>query len=182
MSESTLVTKIVPDAELVFDAAQIATAIDKLADGLNEHYRNQKISILCVMQGGLVFTGHLLTRLEFEVEIDYLHATRYRNSTTGNDLQWLVEPRLELKDKKVLILDDILDEGITLDAIIKYCHARQVAQVNSAVLLDKQHDRCVEGVEADFSALTVDDRYVFGFGMDYEGSLRNINAIYATGK
>ena len=75
--------------------------------------------------------------------------------------------------------DDILDEGNTMQAIIDYCREQGADEVVSAVLLDKRHERRLPGVAADYAALEVDDRYVFGFGMDYEGCLRHLDAIHA---
>jgi hypoxanthine phosphoribosyltransferase len=172
--------EILPRSQLIFDSATISYAMDVLADKLEERLGKSNPLMLCVMNGGIIFTGHLLTRLQFDLDIDYLHATRYQNQTTGGDtINWIAEPRLSLKDRTVVILDDILDEGITLDAIIKYCKAKGAKEVISVVLLRKIHQRTIKGVDCDFTALEVDDLYVFGFGMDYKGSLRNLDGIYA---
>ena len=115
--------------------------------------------------------------------MDYLHATRYRGETSGEELQWRAEPCLSLQDRNVLIVDDILDGGITLTEVLKYCRDKQAANVYSAVLLDKQDARlpgCVQ--EADFTGLKVENRYVFGYGMDYHEGLRNLPGIYALKK
>ena len=127
-----------------------------------------------------MFSGQLLTHLNFPLQLDYLHATRYRAETQGGTLDWLVEPSIELKNRHVVILDDILDEGHTLNAIIEFCEQQGAQKVYTAVLLDKQHERkAVEGFKADFEGLKVEDRFVFGFGMDYQGYWRNAPGIYA---
>jgi hypoxanthine phosphoribosyltransferase len=167
-------------AKLIFDAATIAAALDTLAAQLEARLRNQYPLMLCVMNGGMIFTGHLLTRMGIDLQIDYLHATRYRNQTRGSDeLNWLVAPRISLTDRCVVVLDDILDEGKTLEALIAYCKQQGAREVISAVLLEKHHDRRVPNLSCDFSALAVADHYVFGFGMDYKGRYRHLNAIYA---
>ena len=171
---------VLPRAHLIFDGATISYALDVLADKLETHLQDLNPLMLCVMNGGIVFTGHLVTRLRFDLDLDYIHATRYRNQTKGGAvLNWLAEPHISLKDRTVVILDDILDEGITLDEIIKYCKAKGAKEVISVVLLRKIHERCIAGVDCDYTALEVDDRYVFGFGMDYKGGLRHLNGIYA---
>lgn len=179
MSSDTLIQPIVGEHERVFDEQQVSCAIDSVAKKLNQHLAGQQVVVLCLMNGGLIYTGQLLTRLHFDVEIDYLHISRYNNSTVGDEVNWLGYPRLSLKDRLVLIADDILDEGITLDAAINYCQQQGATQVYSTVLLQKLHERCMPSVKADFVALQVDDRYVFGYGMDYHGKLRHLNAIYA---
>jgi hypoxanthine phosphoribosyltransferase len=135
--------------------------------------------VLCVLNGGIIPTGHLLTRLGFPLETGYLHASRYRGKTSGADMHWRCEPSIELRGRTVLIVDDILDEGLTLADIVDYCERSGATEVYSAVLVQKQHQRCASGISADFVGLQVEDRYVFGFGMDYKGYLRNMNGVYA---
>ena len=79
----------------------------------------------------------------------------------------------------VLIVDDILDEGLTLDAIVGYCRQQGAKEVHSAVLVEKNHARRANHISATFTGLQVDDRYVFGCGMDYKGYMRNLPEIYA---
>jgi len=166
-------------ANLIYSAEQVATAINTMADQLNQRLKDSQPLLLCVMNGGLVFTGHLLTRLSCFPQVDYIHATRYRNETSGSTLDWRAYPQNDLKGRTVIILDDILDEGITLKKVIDYCNAQGAKEVVSAVLVKKIHDRCVDGLECDYVGLEVADRYVFGFGMDYKSQLRHLNGIYA---
>lgn len=168
-----------PNCYQVFSPAQIQAALDRLAERLNEQLHDDCPIVLCVLQGGLIFTGQLLPRLKCMLEIDYVHATRYNNSTSGSALKWIAHPASSLKDRTVLILDDILDEGHTLKAIIDYCYEKGARKVIAAVLLKKLHERGVEHNLTDNIALEVEDKYVFGFGMDYEGHYRHLDAIYA---
>jgi hypoxanthine phosphoribosyltransferase len=170
--------------KLVFDNREISSALDRLAEKLNQQLTEENPLVLCVMQGGLVFAGQLIPKLGFMLEIDYIHATRYNNKTSGSELSWKARPAAPLKDRTVLILDDILDEGLTLQSIIQYCRSQGAAKVVSAVLLRKIHDRCVgqetiDSALTDNIALTVEDKYVFGFGMDYNGQYRQLDSIYA---
>ena len=171
-------------SKLVFSNQEINAALDQLADKLNPQIKNDNPVVLCVMQGGLLFSGHLIPKLNCMLEIDYIHVTRYNNETSGGELLWKAYPATKLKDRAVLILDDILDEGKTLQAIIQYCEEQGAAKVDAAVLLRKKHDRCVDHHRTDEAltdniALTVEDEYVFGFGMDYNGLYRQLDSIYA---
>ena len=175
------------DCQLVFSNQEIISALDELADKLGPQLINDNPVVLCVMQGGLLFSGHLIPRLNCMLEIDYIHVTRYNNETSGGELLWKAYPVTPLKDRAVLILDDILDEGKTLQAIIKYCEEQGAAKVDAAVLLRKTHDRCVDHHRTDEAltnniALTIEDNYVFGFGMDYNGLYRQLDSIYSLGK
>lgn len=174
----------IKQAELVFDVKQISKALSLQAEKINSFLQtlpdnSEPPIFLPVMNGGLIYAGQLLPLIDIPVQVDYIHATRYRNTTEGFSLEWKVYPQHELLNRVVIILDDILDEGLTLDAIVKFCKDKGARTVLSAVLVTKQHDRRNENIIADFSALDVPDRYVFGYGMDYKGYLRNLDSIYA---
>ena len=176
--------KISTQAEQLYSKQAIDLAIISQADSINQYLSSLSRDalpplVLPVMNGGLIYAGQLLPLINLPVQIDYIHATRYRNTTQGFELEWKVYPQHDLKDRVVIVLDDILDEGFTLDAILSYCRQQQASEVLSSVLVTKQHQRRNEHVKADFSALSVPDKYVFGFGMDYQGQLRNLDAIYA---
>ncbi len=173
--------QVLQQSELIYSPEQIQQAIDQMAHKINQQFKhvNQPVLVLPVMNGGLILSGHLITRLEFPLQIDYLHATRYRNGTTGRELEWKAEPQHTLEGRILLVIDDIFDEGHTLDAIVNYCHQQGADQVYTAVLVEKNHPRDKASLECDYVGLQVEDRYVFGFGMDYKSYHRNLDGIYA---
>lgn len=180
MDSPEKINKILERSDCLYNLEDINNALDKMADAITAELADQNPLILCVMIGALVPLGQLATRLHFPLEIDYIHVTRYRGTTRGGDLHWLVEPRQSLKDRTILIVDDIMDGGLTLSAIIDYCNQAGAKKVYSAVMVNKIRKR-EPGVhfEPHFSGLTTEDRYVFGFGLDYKEYLRNAPGIYA---
>jgi hypoxanthine phosphoribosyltransferase len=168
-------------ADCLFDKAAVEQAVDRMADAIAADLADRDPVLMCVMNGGLVPTAMLMSRLHFPLRVDYLHATRYRERTSGTDLQWKKHHEVDLAGRTVLVVDDILDEGYTLQAILKHCRDEGAAEVRSAVLAHKLHDRGVD-LLADYVALTVPDRYVFGYGMDYKGYWRNAPGIFAEGE
>ena len=166
-------------ADLIYDKDAVNTALDRMATDITRLLGETNPVMLCVMSGGLVPASELFTRLDIPIELDYLHATRYQGTQGGQTLDWIAHPVHALKGRTVLVVDDILDEGVTLAAILDFCREQEVKAVYSAVLVEKQHDRKAPGLKADFVGLTVEDRYVFGCGMDYHGYWRNLPAIYA---
>lgn len=171
-------------AEVIYDRAAIDAAIAGMADGIRADYAGDATPPLfvTVMHGGLPFAaalGFALGERGQDLEFDYLHATRYRGQTTGAGLAWLHRPATPMRGRRVLLVDDILDEGHTLKAVKRWCEDQEAADVRVAVLAVKAHDRCVEGICADHVGVEVPDRYVFGFGMDYHEQGRNLPAIYA---
>lgn len=166
------------NAELLFSQQQVDAALDRMAAEMNTRLADSDLVLLCTMNGGIVTTGHLLTRLQMPLTVDYIHATRYQNNTRGRVLEWIRSPSIPLTGRKVIIVDDILDEGITLAAIVDACYEHGAAEVYTCILVNKL-DVNKADVKVDFLGLDVPNRYVFGYGMDYKGYLRNAAGIYA---
>lgn len=173
------IQEVLNKATCLYTKQEIETALDSMASEIEAKLQNCNPILLCVMVGGLIPAGNLLPRLDFPLEVDYIHATRYGDATQGGELRWLVTPTLSLKDRVVLVIDDILDGGLTLSAIMNYCRQQGTKEVYSAVLLDKHQTRLPGGLpRADFTGITMENGFVFGYGMDYKGYLRNASGIY----
>jgi hypoxanthine phosphoribosyltransferase len=167
-------------ADCLYTEAEVEQAIDAMAKAITERLAFANPLVFCVMNGGMVVSGKLLTKLRFPLEAGYLHATRYGHETCGTLLDWKVRPAQDLVGRTVLIIDDIIDEGVTLAAIIDYCYEEGAQEVLTAVLVNKDHDHKARvGLTGDFVGMTVEDRFLFGYGMDYKGYWRNAAGIYA---
>lgn len=165
-------------ADCLFDEARVEAALGAMADAITRRLENTHPVVVCLMNGGAVPFGKLLTRLHFPLQVDYIHATRYGARIRGGELEWIAGPFVESKGRTVLLVDDILDEGATLAAIEARYRADGAKDVLKAVLVRKQRPRTVK-IDVDFVGLDIPDRYVFGYGMDYKGWLRNAPGIYA---
>ncbi len=173
--------QVLKHAQLIYSAEQVSQSISQMADKLNQQLQNinDAVLIMPVMNGGLVLSGRLIPQLTFPLQIDYLHATRYRNTTQGCQLQWKVEPQHDLNGRTLVIVDDIYDEGYTLQAVVDYCQQQGAARIITVVLVEKNHPRDKAPLNCDIVGLQVEDRYVFGCGMDYKSYHRNLDGIYA---
>ena len=173
----------VASADVVHDRAALEQAIARMAGEIRADYAEGEVPLyVTVMHGGLPFAAQLAFALGergLDLQFDYLHATRYRGQTTGSGLAWLHRPATPMRGRRVLLADDILDEGHTLLAVKHWCEDQGAADVRVAVLAQKVHDRCVDGICADYVGVQVPDAYVFGYGMDYQEQGRNLPAIYA---
>lgn len=165
-------------AELIITPEEINQAFDEVAEKMTIELADKNPVLIGVMNGGLVPLGKLIDRLHFPLRLDYLHATRYREREFGTELEWKKEHEVELKGQTVVVIDDILDEGYTLQAIVDFCEKQEALDVRTMVMVEKEHDRGVD-MTADYVGLSVPDRYVFGFGMDYRGYWRNAPGIFA---
>jgi len=178
MSDPRQASAILAAAELIHSADRVAAAVSRVAGAISEQLHDCNPLLLCVMNGGVPFAGHLLTQLAFPLDFDYVHVSRYGQATSGGALTWLRQPGIPVRGRTVLLVDDILDEGLTLAAIRDRLLQRGADACYTAVVADKLHGR-KKPITADFVALTVPDRFVFGYGMDVRGAWRNLPAIYA---
>lgn len=162
----------------LFSLQEIESALDKVVDGIGRDLADKRPVVLGVMRGALPMLGYLIPRLGFYAEVDYVHASRYQKNLATGELLWLHEPHVLLKDRSVLLVDDILDRGITLKAIAEKCYELGAKDVKIAVLCEKVIENFKAAIAADYVAVTVPDAYIFGYGMDYEGGWRNAPGIY----
>ncbi|MBI1175745.1 MAG: hypoxanthine-guanine phosphoribosyltransferase [Sideroxydans sp.] len=171
--------EVLQQAEMICTAGEVRAAVLRVAAAVNRQLADVHPLVLSVMGGAVVFTGQLLPLLDFPLDFDYVHVSRYGNSQQGGKLHWKVEPRENVRGKVVLVVDDILDEGETLAAIRQRVLELGAAGFYSAVFADKITGK-TKASSADFVGLELPDRFVFGFGMDIHGAWRNLPAIYAT--
>jgi hypoxanthine phosphoribosyltransferase len=165
-------------AELLVSGEEMERVLDRLAEAITGALQDKDPLVLCVMNGAVIAVGRLLPRLRFPLGLDYVHATRYRGATSGGSIQWLRRPAASACGRHLLIVDDILDQGITLETIVAACREDGAASVHTAVLVEKERERS-SGIEADFVGVRLPNRYLYGYGLDYKGYFRNADGVYA---
>lgn len=170
--------QVASEATCLFDLETIRNVIARLGREITQQIRDEHPLVLTVLNGGIIFSGELLLHLPFPLELDSIKVGRYQGAIQGGDMTWRVEPSLPVHGRTILVVDDILDEGITLHEIHRYLAERGAKKILSAVLVDKKLDR-EKPYHADFVGLHTENHYLFGFGLDYKGQLRNWPGIYA---
>jgi len=170
--------RVLETAELVCPAAVVTETVARMAREISVALADRFPLVLCVMRGAIVFGGQLLPQLKFPLELDYIDVTRYGAATRGGEIAWRVAPDATVAGRMVLVVDDILDEGYTLAAIVEKLRAAGASRVYTAVIAEKNIGR-PRPVGADFVGVRLPDRYVFGYGMDVSGAWRNLPEIYA---
>lgn len=174
------VRRVLDEADCLFPRDAVERAIDRLAERTAADLADSNPLVLAVMNGGVVLLGGLLTRWSFPMQLDYLHATRYRGATAGGEhLHWLARPQTPMADRMVVVVDDILDGGVTLSGICEYCWGQGARAVVSIVLVNKANPGRDPAITVDYAALEAPNRYLFGYGMDYHDYLRNAPGIFA---
>lgn len=170
--------RVLAGADRLYGADAVRAAYDRMAAAIEARFQGGDLLLYAVMLGGLIPAAEIAARTRLPLRLGYIHATRYREALRGGALKWQGMAGPAMAGRRVLVVDDILDEGLTLAAILREVRDQGPAEVYTAVLVDK--DKAGEKpVQADFVGLTVPDRYVFGCGMDYKGYWRNLPEIYA---
>ena len=171
-------SQIQKNTKVLVSSDEINTAVSKIASQLNNDYQDKNPIVLCVVKGAIIFTGQLLPKLDFKMELDYVHATRYHGQQ-GMDIQWKYKPDTNFKGRNILLIDDILDIGITLNEITAFCLDNGAKSVKSVVLLEKNIQRPESSIQsADYSGIKIENHFVFGYGLDLDGYWRNTKEIF----
>lgn len=178
--DQTEALRIFKSAEQICTAQEVEAAVRRMAGEINARLAGTFPLVLAIMGGAVVFSGHLLPQLNFPLEFDYIHVSRYGVATEGGRIHWRVEPRENVAGRTVLVLDDILDQGATLAEVRRRILAAGAAAFYSAVFSDKDLGHS-KPIIPDFTGVTLPNRFVFGFGMDVSGAWRNLPAVYAVG-
>jgi hypoxanthine phosphoribosyltransferase len=179
---ATEARNLLAESEVLFTAEEVNAATSRVAVELNRDYADKHPLVLGVMGGAVVFTGQLLPQLDFPLDFDIVQASRYGEATVGTHLTWRVTPRDNVKGRHVLLLDDILDEGVTLAAIVELLKSQGAASVECAVFCVKDYGpekNAQKPLKAKYVGLTVPNRFIYGYGMDVSGAWRNLPAIWA---
>jgi len=169
---------ILDNSRVLFDRNEVNAAVQKMADEINAYYGNEPLILISVLTGAIIPAAWLITKLKMPVQMDFVHATRYRGGLYGAELEYRVPPRLDLECKNILIVDDIFDEGHTLAAIKGSVEKRKAGSVKMAALVRKDHDRGLSRDYVDFVGMDVPDVYVFGCGMDAYEEWRHLDEIW----
>jgi hypoxanthine phosphoribosyltransferase len=157
----------------------VQAAVAKMAAEINAHYGERPLIVLVVLTGAMLPAAWLAPLLRMPLELDFVHVTRYDGGTEGGEIRFRVSPRLPLAGADVLVVEDIFDVGLTLQAILRFCSEEGARSARSAVLVRKIHDRGTTAGQPDFVGLEVEDKYIFGCGMDIHEHWRHLDEIRA---
>ena len=168
----------VAGARLVATTAQVEAAYRRLAASIQPTASAGDCVLLGVLLGGVIPLIRVAGLLEGDFLIDVCRVGRYGDASRGGTPEWISRPRAVLRAQQVVLVDDIFDEGVTLDFVAAWCREQGVRRLSTAVLVRKRHDRVSTALVPDHVGLEVDDEYVFGCGMDYRGRWRHLDAIW----
>ena len=164
--------------KILFHETTILARLDELAEELTRDYLGKDLTVLVVLHGGMILMADLLRRVQIPLRIETLVAASYHGGTEScGEVRFSPGPWPDVRHRHVLVLDDILDTGLTLKAVKdRLLEVGGATSVKSCVLLSKNKDRSVE-VEADYTGFHIRDEFVVGYGLDYAQNHRNLPFI-----
>jgi len=167
--------------KIFIPSKEIQNAISRIADKMNVDFKNKTPLFLSILNGSFMFAADLLKRLNFDCQISFVKLSSYcENSTTGK-IEELIGFNENIKDRIVIILDDIIDTGITLEYIVNQIKELQPAEIKvTALFLKPQAYK--KSISIDYLGIKIPDDFVIGFGLDYNGFGRNLKDIYSLNK
>lgn len=179
MESSLAIPALTKDlVRVLIDADTISRRVDELAHQINEAYANieGRLILVGVLKGSFILTADLCRKLTIDHVVDFIALSSYTGDRTSGNVRLLMDTRENMEDKHVLIIEDILDSGYTLDYLIRNFKSRKPASVRTLVLLDKP-DRHTVPVEIDYVGFTIPDVWVVGYGLDYNEKHRTLPYI-----
>lgn len=162
---------------VLFDESTILHRLDVLAAEISEEYRNRELTVIAILNGSIIFMADLLRRIPLPLKLDCLSVASYHGGTvTSGEIVFRQIALPDVQGRHILILDDILDSGVTLAAIRDKLAAKQPCSVRICVLLRKAKGR-IRPVDADYVGFNIGDEFVVGYGLDYMEQYRNLSCI-----
>lgn len=166
------------DLKVLFNEAEIQSSIQKLGDRLNAEYAEEELHLICVLKGAVMFMTDLAKHLKMPVSMEFIRLSSYGSGFTSSGKVNAVDISLpDLNGKNVLIIEDIIDTGHTAKFLVDFInHNFKTKSLKFCSLLDKKIKREVD-LDADYHCLEVDDKFLVGYGLDYDGFYRNLPYI-----
>lgn len=164
-------------AEILFTEEQISEIVKGIGERISKDYQNKNLVMISVLKGSLIFMADLMRSVSIPCSIDFLSVSSYGNgTTTTGEVRILKDLDSTLEGKDVLVVEDILDSGVTLSFLLKNLSARHPESIRLCTLLDKPERRRVN-IQADYVGTTVPDQFIVGYGLDYAEKYRNLPYI-----
>ncbi len=166
------------ELKILFTEEQIQNKIKELADKMNNLYKNEEVIAICVLKGAVMFAVDLVKHLKMPLKMEFIRLSSYGTGTVSTGKVHAVDISLpDLNDKNVLIIEDIIDTGHTAKFLLDFINNNfKTRSTKFCSLLDKKISR-VTDIEPDYYGFDIDDKFVVGYGLDYEGYFRNLRYI-----
>jgi hypoxanthine phosphoribosyltransferase len=163
--------------EVLLSKEQISERVQELAEAISRNYEGKELVLVCVLKGAVIFLADLIRNLRIRAQIDFVAASSYTGKNSKGEVKLSPLFSSSVRDKEVLIVEDIIDSGLTYRALTNYFMMLEPANLKLCTLLDKPSERRTEVIRPDFVGFTIPDRFVVGYGLDYKERYRELQDI-----
>ncbi|MEA2059849.1 MAG: hypoxanthine phosphoribosyltransferase [Thermodesulfobacteriota bacterium] len=166
-------TKLIP----IISQQEIAKKVQETGKKISRDYRDKSLTIVGILKGAVIFLADLTRNISIDHKIDFAGVSSYKGSASTGQIKLTKHPDLEMSSRDILIVEDIVDTGRTLDAMVQYFKTLNPASVKICALIDKQERRSVE-IDVAYSCFFIEKGFIVGYGLDYNENYRHLPAIY----
>ena len=167
---------MVEKVKSVLTKDQIQGKVRELGARISEDYKDENVVLVCNLKGAFVFLADLCRNISSPIYVDFIATTSYKGTQSTGDVRIIKDLKMDVKDKHILVVEDIVDTGYTLDYTIKYLALHRPKSIRVCTLLDKRCKREVD-LPIDYIGFEVEDRFVIGYGLDYNERYRELDYI-----
>ena len=163
--------------EIILNHQEIVSHCQRLGKQITEDYYGKKPILIGLLKGSVPFLAELMKHIKCEMEVDFIHASSYKGTTSTGAVMILKDIRAHVKDRHLLLVEDIVDTGLTLKEVMNLLKDRGASSIEIVTLLDKPGGRTVEGLFPKYIGQTIPNKFVIGFGLDYNELYRNLDYV-----
>ena len=163
--------------KVLFSKEQIQERVAAMAAQIDSLYAGEELVVICVLKGAFAFFSDLLRNMKTDVIIDFVRLASYGNKTLSTHIEITKDVEISLEGRHVLIVEDIVDSGKSMDFFTRYLSSRGATSIRIAALINK-HGRREKSIEPDFAGFEMEDGFIVGYGLDFAEKYRNLDAIY----
>ena len=164
--------------EVLIGKKTLKKRIKQLAEQITKDYEGEKVTFMCILKGSLYFFADLTRRVDLDTELEFIRISTYQGQESTREPQMKLYPDNPVTGKNVVVVEDIIDTGITLDYLLKELKEQHPKSLKLCTLLDKPERREVENVNVDYVGFKIPNRFVIGFGLDLDEQYRTLNKVY----
>lgn len=163
--------------KVLIDENEIKKRIKQIANNINDDYKDKKPVVICILKGAVYFFSDLTKNLNIECEFDFIKISSYEGKKSTEKIDIKYDSTKDLKNKDVIIVEDIIDTGYTMLGLYDYLMEKEPNSIKLCVLLDKPERREIHDIKPDYTGFVIPDRFVIGYGLDYDEKFRNLNNV-----
>lgn len=164
------------ELKVLIDEETLQARIKEMAEQFMEEYKGKELTFICILKGSIFFTADLAKKIDGDVRVDFVRVSSYEGENSTGEIRMKLDLKDSIQGKDVIIIEDIIDTGRTLKYLKEYLKIKQPNSLKVCTLLDKKERRVCD-MEADYVGFTIPDKFVIGYGMDYDEKYRNLPYI-----